>query len=151
MIKIVPWAKNEFDIMSGGIYSELFDTYSTIYAHMSENPDQWKFNKDSARYPKSGNMAIISITKEYDEKNLQIAIDHINGGKHMILKGYFNKIFGSYIREAFNFQSSQKTVQVLFPDSKLIMLSDESKASVNNEFHEALNKLSTKQLEKNYG
>ena len=146
MIKIVPWAKNEFDIISGGIYSELYDTYSTIYAHMSENPDQWKFSKDSARYPKSGGLAIISITKENDQNNLQIAIDHVNSGQYMILKGYFNKIFGLFIRDAFNLQSSQKTVEVLFPDSKLIMLSDESKVSVNNEFHEALNKLSFSEI-----
>lgn len=147
MIKVVPWAKDQFDIMSGGTYSELHDAYSVIFAHMSENPDQWKFGKDSARYPKSGGIAIISISKENDHKTLQIAVDHINGGRHMQLKGYFNKLFRTYIRDAFNFQSSQKTAQVLFPDNQLIMLSDESKVSVNNDFMNSLNKITNRNYE----
>lgn len=134
VIKVSPWIKDQIDIVSGGVYSDLHDTYSLVYAHMNENSDQWKFSKDYARFPKSGGAAIISITKENDNPKLQISIDHINEGKYVPFKGYFNKIFKSKISDAFSEQSSIKTVQVLFPDRKLVMLTDESKHVVNNDF-----------------
>lgn len=138
IIKVVPWAKDQFDIISGGTYSELYDTYAQIFAHMKENPDQWKFNKDSARFPKSGGATIISISKENDHPKLQISIRHIDEGKHYPLKAYFNKLFRTHINSSFHMESAMKTSQILFPDQSAIMLTDESKVQINNDFLDSL-------------
>ena len=140
IIKITPWIKDEFDIITGGTYSDLHDTYSLIYAHMNENPDQWKFNKDYARFPKSGGAAIVSITKENDNRKLQISIDQINNGQHAPMNGYFHKIFRDKINKSFEEQSTLKMANVLFPNENVIMLTDESKREINNDFLNSLKK-----------
>lgn len=146
MIKIAPYIKNQLDVLSGGTFDDLYDTYALIFSHMDKNPDQWKFGKDSARFPKSGGAAIISITKENDKRNLQIAIDHINDGKFSELRGYFNNVFRRKINDSFSAQSSEKMATVLFPNKDLIMLTDESKNQVNDDFIQQLKVTKTKDV-----
>lgn len=139
-IKAIPFVKKQIDILAKGCYDPLYDTLSLIYVHMSENPDQWKFDSNFARYPKAGNMAIITISKERDEKDLSISIADVNRGKDMKLGGYFNKVFREQIKNCFSFQSTLKVTTTLFPDKAHLLLTDSSKSEVNQHFYDEIQK-----------
>lgn len=139
-IKAVPFVKKQIDIVTSGSFDTLYDTLSLIYVHMSEHPDQWKFDKDFARYPKAGNMAIITIQREYNEKDLSVTIADVNRGNAMRLGGYFNKAFRQQIKQCFGFQSTLKVTTTLFPDKAHLLLTDSSKSEVNQNFYDQIQK-----------
>lgn len=138
-MKAEPFIKNQLDIISGGSYNPLYDTLSIIHAHMTEHPDQWKFDKDFARFPKSGGAATITITKERDYDGLQISIADINNSNFMKLYGFFDKVFKKQIKQCFAFQSTVKVTTSLFPDKAHLLLTDSSKNEVNQDFYDKLN------------
>lgn len=130
--KSIPFIKYQFDVLSGGCYDPLYETLSVIYNHMQKNPNKWKFNSDFARFPKDGNMAIITISKEYkDDKFLSISISNVNQGKDIKLKSYFNKIFKKQINEFFSTSSTNQVINTLYPGEKHLLLTHSSTLDTN--------------------
>ncbi len=113
--------------------------------HLRTKPEEWLIKKDFLRYPKSGNMAKITIEKD---KNTGYYDFQIDGDKSIIKRGYIYNILERDIDALHQEQQYKKAADMLFPDGVPLMLADnrkpKKKVEVRDDFFTQANFITSK-------
>lgn len=132
----LPRIKNKLDILTKGKHNELADTYVCILAHVIDQPEEWRIDKNNLRFPREGNSTRIHISRE--KNKIQIRQDSVQDGNYVDVTGYFEQKFTEIMDRGYKKQSMISMMSSLYPD-QILMIEDSSKDSIQNPMNDINN------------